>query len=75
MLKDRRRFLGALALAPAALAGCGGARGASTGAARAARDAPAAPTGAAAEAVRAFPLEEGEPAVIFRAAAARPGGA
>jgi hypothetical protein len=78
MVIARRGFLGALALAPAALAGC-----ASSGAA-APRGRVAAPPGApaarkeggdpAVAAVRAFPLRpDAEPVLVFRAAAARPG--
>jgi hypothetical protein len=79
MAIDRRAFLGALALAPAALAGC------ATGAGRAAAGgeptvlpAPAPPgepagRGGALAEVRQFPLDAGvEPALVFRAAAARP---
>jgi hypothetical protein len=80
MLIDRRGFLGALALAPAALAGCaGGSAAAGAGApphaaAAGAPDAPADTRVAALAAVRGFALAPGaEPAFVFRAAAARPG--
>jgi hypothetical protein len=79
MVLPRRGFLGALALAPAALAGCAAGSGS-------ARGAPAAAAGgggrgerdgrveAALAAVRSHPLSaEAEPALVFRAAAARPG--
>ena len=77
MAIERRAFLGALALAPAALAGC------ATAAKRAeAQDgepplSPSAPSaeaaGGALAAVRDYPLGAGvEPAHVFRAAAARP---
>jgi hypothetical protein len=77
---DRRAFLGALALAPAALAGCatGAARAGSTGgepsALPAVQPTPApGSAGGALAAVREFPLDAGvEPALVFRAAAARP---
>lgn len=75
---DRRRFLGSLALAPAALAGCAGAASSrSPGAlARGSGQAAAVPPGGAgaADALRAYPLaRDAEPALVFRAAAARPG--
>jgi hypothetical protein len=81
----RRRFLGALALAPAALAGCAGASAAGPGAPAdrgAGRDGAgtdAAPRRAAApdpatDAVREQPLpSDAEPAFVFRAGAVRPG--
>jgi hypothetical protein len=80
----RRGVLRALALAPAALAGCAAGRGErSAGTSAPSEDggeaAPtqAAPRGAGAaavEAVRAFRLApDAEPADVFRAAAARPG--
>jgi nitrous oxide reductase len=78
----RRRFLGALAAAPAALAGCSavGAAGSMGGAgppgAGAVSGAPArAPApDAATRAVREQPLpSDAEPAFVFRAGAARPG--
>lgn len=73
----RRGILRALALLPAALAGCAAAKaerapgpGLEPSAAPPAR---ALPPGAVA-AVRGFQLSgEGEPALVFRAAAARPG--
>jgi hypothetical protein len=82
MAIDRRGFLGALALAPAALAGCAGgsssagARPAASGGARAG-DVPAGAVdgtrAAAVAAVRSFPLAaDVEPAFVFRATAARP---
>ena len=65
----RRNVLRALALAPAALAGCAGAR-----AERAPAPPPRTAGSAAVEAVRAFRLApDAEPAAVFRAAAARPG--
>lgn len=79
----RRQFLGALAVAPAALAGCAaaGASGphapADQGGEPHAGSAPlgAAAADAAAHAVREQPLPvEAEPAFTFRAAAVRPGG-
>jgi hypothetical protein len=74
----RRRFLGALAAAPAALAGCAGAGGAAAGSGaepRAGGSAPGAPPpDAATRAVRGLALSpEAEPAFVFRAGAARPG--
>ncbi len=80
MAIDRRGFLGALALAPAALAGCatasGGAKGRSATSAQAGLagrgDAPREP--GALGPVRSFPLpRDAEPAAVFRAVAARPG--
>lgn len=75
MTIDRRAFLGTIALAPAALAACAGAsgrRGAGASAATAPAPPPAPETGLAA--VRSFPLPAGaEPALVFRAVAARPG--
>jgi len=79
MIIDRRRFLGALALAPAAVAGCAASR-----AERPAADAdgmPLPPTRSDADAtrrslaaIRAFPVPaDADPAFVFRAAAARPG--
>jgi hypothetical protein len=85
----RRRFLGALALAPAALAGCA-ASGAAGSRPPAAAGAPAAGPSAAGPsasgpprvaapdatiaAVREHPLSpDAEPAFVFRAGAARPG--
>jgi hypothetical protein len=75
---DRRGFLGALALAPAALAGCA-AGSASAGGERSATP-PSPPTPPSGEpagdvlaAVREFPLGASvEPALVFRAGAARP---
>jgi hypothetical protein len=79
MLIDRRGFLGALALAPAALAGCAGGS-AVAGAGTPSRSAAGAPDAladtrvAALAAVRGFALAaDVEPAFVFRAAAARPG--
>lgn len=80
----RRRFLGALALAPAALAGCTAAGSAGPKAAPAAGAPGAAPSSAAPAraaapdatigAVREHPLPpDAEPAFVFRAGAARPG--
>ncbi|HET8540849.1 MAG TPA: hypothetical protein VFL83_13340 [Anaeromyxobacter sp.] len=77
----RRRFLGALAAAPAALAGCSGAAAAPGATARApGAPAPAGAAGrppapdAATRAVREQPLAaDAEPAFVFRAGAARPG--
>jgi hypothetical protein len=74
----RRRFLGVLAAAPAALAGCAGAAAvaAPTSSAGAGDAAPArapAPDDAT-RAVREQPLRpDAEPAFVFRAGAARPG--
>lgn len=79
----RRRFLGALALAPAALAGCASAAasgppapaGSSAAGAAAAGPPPRGPApDAAIGAVREQPLSpDAEPAFVFRAGAARPG--
>jgi hypothetical protein len=72
----RRGFLGALALAPAALGACrtaSAAAGASGGPA-APGSAPAPAPDAAVRAVREAPLAaDAEPAFVFRAGAARPG--
>jgi hypothetical protein len=80
MAIDRRGFLGALALAPAAIAGCVGGSAAGRSAAPGGAGtgdalAPAAARSAAATAVvRSFPLAaDVEPAFVFRATAARPG--
>lgn len=75
MAIDRRAFLGALALAPAALAGCAtGAAGAGGERSEPPSTQPSGePASGALAAVREFPLGEGvEPAHVFRAAAARP---
>jgi hypothetical protein len=73
----RRLFLGALALAPAALAGCAGGKGArGRGEAAGAGLPPAAagPPDPVLAPVRNFPLSaDAAPAFVFRAAAARPG--
>jgi hypothetical protein len=77
----RRRFLGVLAAAPAALAGCASsaaegprAAGGSSEPERSGAGAGTAAPDAATAAVRAVPLEaEAEPAFVFRAGAARPG--
>jgi hypothetical protein len=80
----RRRILRALALAPAALAGCAGATAERAGAAGpregdaatppSPRPAPAPAPANAVAAVRAFQLAaDAEPAFSFRAAASRPG--
>jgi len=74
----RRGFLGALALAPAALAACKAASAAgATGGAAAPREGPvsrAPAPDAAVRAVRELPLgPDAEPAFVFRAGAARPG--
>lgn len=76
MAIPRRGFLGALALAPAALAGCRATSSASAGGDRAGASAPAGPKppGGPLAVVRDFPLDERvEPAFVFRAVAARPG--
>ncbi len=80
MAIDRREFLGALALAPAALSGCAPAASAGRGrtgvippAGEGAR-AEAPPEAGVLAAVRRFRLPpDAEPAAVFRAAAARPG--
>lgn len=74
MAIDRRAFLGALALAPAALAGCAtGAAGAGGERSEPPSTQPSEPSGGALAAVREFPLGAGvEPAHVFRAAAAKP---
>jgi hypothetical protein len=74
----RRRVLKALALVPAAAAGCAGAHaeGAARtdGAAAQRRGDARSPAGPAVAAIRAHPVPaEAEPAFVFRAAAARPG--
>jgi hypothetical protein len=73
----RRRFLAALALAPAAGCAAGGAERRPDGAGRdgaQAGGAEAAPAAATVAAVRAWPVApDAEPAFVFRAAAARPG--
>jgi hypothetical protein len=77
MAIERREFLAALAVAPAALAACAGPSAASRapaspGPGRAAQS--GAPGGGALAAVRSFPLAaEAEPAFVFRAGVARPG--
>lgn len=77
MVLPRRGFLGALALAPAALAGCASsAAAAPRGRLAAPPRSPAAQgeSNPAVAAVRAFPLRpDAEPVLVFRAAAARPG--
>jgi hypothetical protein len=80
MAIPRRGFLGALALAPAALAGCASSAAAAAAprgrvaATPAARGGPPGEGGPDVAAVRAFPLRpEAEPVLVFRAAAARPG--
>jgi len=78
MTIPRRDFLGTLALAPAALAACAapGARAGGGGTPGPARS-PEAPgdDSAALAAVRVFPLgPDAEPALVFHAAAVRPGG-
>jgi len=74
----RRRFLGALAVAPAALAGCASSGSARRGSAGPGQGAPATPhppaPDAAIRAVRELALPaEAEPAFVFRAGTARPG--
>ncbi len=74
----RRRFLGALAVAPAALAGCGtsGAarREGTDGGAGASQGSRAAAPDAVVRAVREARLPpDAEPAFVFRAGSARPG--
>ncbi len=76
----RRGMLKALALAPAAVAGCAAPRaertapGADARAGAGAGASGAAPSGAALAEVRAFRVPaDVEPAFVFRAAAARPG--
>jgi hypothetical protein len=76
MAIERREFLAALALAPAALAACAGASAGSRQESRGEGTAPssAAPEGSALATVRSFPLAgDVEPAFVFRAAPARPG--
>lgn len=77
MVLARRGFLGALALVPAALAGCASGSRASRGGEGAPslrRPPPDERRDARLAAVRSHPLAaDAEPALVFRAAAARPG--
>jgi hypothetical protein len=76
MAIDRREFLGALVVAPAALAGCGGGAAAVRADGGVNREAAPVipPPDEAVAAVRSFPLgADAQPAFAFRAAAARAG--
>ena len=75
MAIDRRAFLGALALAPAALAGCATGAGSAGGERSGSPSTPPSgePASGALAAVREFPLGAAvEPAHVFRASAGRP---